>query len=279
MRTLSDALAWIGRSRTASGAISRLCVRYGRPTSLCRAFKIYCTFWPNLNGEAFGSYLTSRFLDPLDMPDELFAHFAQIDDDPEELMRGLAANFRLVDTHGKFDWKDKVILGFWTVTKHLLPPTLSKSHSGQAKFIPLCNIYFPGFPIVSIGFSPLYFRQFLDVPNTAFNFLTASARSFSGRRLIQDIQTHQRSLFFWTVNDEKNMDWCIRRKADGVVTDDIPKFLKTCETYHERKEPQWSLGGLTGLVVFNFWVLLFGLMFTRRYGSSVTKTMDTKKNR
>lgn len=46
--------------------------------------------------------------------------FSQIDDDPEEMMRRLAETLNQVDSGTKFAWKDKVVLGFWTVTTNTL---------------------------------------------------------------------------------------------------------------------------------------------------------------
>lgn len=47
----------------------------------------------------------------------------------------------------------------------------------------------------------------------------------------KDIKKAKRSLFLWTVNDEKTMKWSIRKEVDGVITDDPKKYLEVCESY------------------------------------------------
>ena len=139
----------------------------------------------------------------------------------------------------------------------------------QAKFIPLCNKYFPGFSILNIGFSVTYCRQFLSVPNSSFSMLQPSAVSPFGRRFVRELQTRQRQVYTWTVNDEKNMDWCIRRGVDGVITDNIPKFLEVCKGFDLEKKPGWSLKMVLGFAYFNFWIFLFSAVFMRRYGTCI----------
>jgi hypothetical protein len=68
-------------------------------------------------------------------------------------MRLIAKTLASVDP-GQRSWNEPVVLGIWA-----------------AKFLPLCPKYLPGFPISHIGFSTLYARQFLKVPNVSFNLL------------------------------------------------------------------------------------------------------------
>ena len=76
------------------------------------------------------------------------------------------------------------------------------------------------------------------------------------------------------------MEWCIRRGVDGVITDDIPKFVETCRRFEEEEREGgrgewyqwWSWQMLRGLVLFNFWVFLWSFVFRRRYGKSVIST-------
>ena len=149
----------------------------------------------------------------------------------------------------------------------------------QAKFIPLCNTYFPGFSIVNIGFSLTYSQQFLAVPESGFNVLQASFVSPYGRRFIRELHAHRRQTYSWTVNDEKNMDWCIRRGLDGIVTDDIPKLLDMCALFQVEKKHRWQVKMLLGFTYFNFWVYLFSTGFRSRYGTCIDRLPEVDKNK
>lgn len=149
----------------------------------------------------------------------------------------------------------------------------------QAKFVPLCAKYLPGFSMINVGFSITYCRQFLAVPNTGISLLQASAVSPYGRSFIRELQDARRQVYSWTVNDEKVMDWCIRRGLDGVVTDDIPKFLETCKGFDVQRKPRWTLKMVLGFLYFNFWIYLFGTVFLRRYGTSLERRAGKDKDK
>ena len=100
-----------------------------------------------------------------------------------------------------------------------------------------------------------------------------------GRKFIQEVQAHHRRIYSWTVMDEKNMDWCIRREMDGVIVENVPKFLEMCETYKEEQTYRWSLKLLLGFAYFNFWVYLFGVEFRRRYGSCIENRVEADKDK
>ncbi|KAI9654279.1 MAG: hypothetical protein M1831_005444 [Alyxoria varia] len=176
----------------------------------------------------------------------------KIDSDSEELMQRVASTFRRVDPGHGSRWQDK------------------------AKFIPLCSQYFPGFAITNIGFSTAYSSQIFDVTDTGFTVAQATIVSPSGRRFIQKAHRQDRSVYCWTVNDKKSMDWCVKNKLEGVVTDDIPSFLSFCETYNEEASHQWPRKLLLWLLYFNFWIFIFGIAFRQRYGSCI-KTGATSK--
>jgi phosphatidylglycerol phospholipase C len=99
--------------------------------------------------------------------------------------------------------------------------------------LPLCTKYLPGFPITHIGFSIEYARQFLKVPGVSFNMLQQIMVGPFGNSMLRDIRKAKRSIFLWTVNDEKVMKWSIRKEVDGVITDDPKKYLEVCRTYQE----------------------------------------------
>ena len=124
-----------------------------------------------------------------------------------------------------------------------------------------------------------YSRQFLTVPDTGFNMLQASLVSPCGRKFIREVQAHHRQIYSWTVIDEKSMDWCIRQGMDGIVVNDVPKFLEMCETYKEEKKYSWPLKMLLGFAYFNFWVYLFSAVFHRRYGTCIDRRVEADKDK
>ncbi|KAI9714786.1 MAG: hypothetical protein M1820_000075 [Bogoriella megaspora] len=186
----------------------------------------------------------------------------KFDDDSEELMRRLAETFDSVQAGRTSQWKDKVLLGCWT-----------------AKFMPLCSKYFPGFPIANIGFSMAYSSQFLAVPNAGFIMLQPSIVPPWGRSFTKKATAHGRQIYAWTVNDEKNIDWCIRRGVDGIVTDDAVKVIRMCEKFDENVKYRWTVSMLVGLIYFNFYAFLFGLIISSRYGLTVIRQSESKKSK
>ena len=100
----------------------------------------------------------------------------------------------------------------------------------------LCRKYLPGFPITYIGFSVLYARQFLKVPNVSFNMLQRALVGGCGTRFIKDARAAGRPVYVWTVNEEEAMEWSIEQDVDGVITDDPKLFLDVCDRYKSETE-------------------------------------------
>lgn len=75
------------------------------------------------------------------------------------------------------------------------------------------------------------------------------------------------------------MDWCIRRGMDGIITDNVPKFLEMCETYKEERRYRWSMNVLLGYIKLNFWIYLFGLAFRRRHGTCIDRQSAVDKDK
>ena len=100
-----------------------------------------------------------------------------------------------------------------------------------------------------------------------------------GRGFIQEVQAHRQQILSWTVNDEKNIDWCIRREMDGLITDNVPKALEMCETYREERRYYWSMHMVLGLLKLNFWIYLFGFVFRRRYGTCINGRDEVDKSK
>jgi hypothetical protein len=147
----------------------------------------------------------------------------------------------------------------------------------QEKYVPLCEDYFPGFSLVHIGFSVPYSRQFLAIENVGFNILQATLVSPFGRKFIRDAKAAERRVLSWTVNDEKNLDWCTRRKLDGVVTDDPKKFLELQNQFAESKQPPaWSVTQIPNLLRINIMIWIFTFIFGRKHGFGLDKRFTYK---
>ncbi|KAK1819952.1 hypothetical protein LTR12_005674 [Friedmanniomyces endolithicus] len=141
----------------------------------------------------------------------------KLDNDAETIMRLLGSTLASIAPSATTPWRQRVVLGIWA-----------------AKFLPLAQQYLPEFPVMHIGFSTSYARHFLKVPNIGFNMLLPILIAPGGRSFLRDVRKDHRQVLAWTVNAEDRMEWCIRRKLDGVITDDPEKFLRVCERYDER---------------------------------------------
>lgn len=98
----------------------------------------------------------------------------------------------------------------------------------QKYYIDLCRKYFPGFSVVNIGFLP-YAYKYLKEPDIDFNILQTTLVGPAGKHFIKKVKKLQRKLYVWTVNEEHWMKWSVRKKVDGVITDDPKLFLDVCE--------------------------------------------------
>ena len=134
-----------------------------------------------------------------------------------------------------------------------------------AKYLPLAHTHLPGFPISHIGFSTSYARQFFDMPNVSFNMLCPILQAPGGRKFIREVQALKRPIFAWTVNVEEKMEWCIRRKLDGVLTDDPKLFRQVCERYDD-KQPERRMPLKHFLAAVRIWLfaLLFGSLYRHK---------------
>lgn len=52
-----------------------------------------------------------------------------------------------------------------------------------------------------------------------------------GKLFMHKARKLKRKLYVWTVNEEHWMEWSIRKKVDGVITDDPKLFLEVCGRY------------------------------------------------
>ncbi|RMY70519.1 hypothetical protein D0863_05732 [Hortaea werneckii] len=163
----------------------------------------------------------------------------KLDNDADSIMRLIGKTIEEVKPAASRAWRERVVMGIWA-----------------AKYLPLAQKYVPGFPIMHIGFSTSYARHFFNVPNVGFNMLLPILIAPGGQQFLHDARgVHHRQVLTWTVNDEDRMEWCIRRKLNGVMTDDPPKFLKVCERFDER-EPEgiMPLTWRSYYDVFRLWI-------------------------
>ena len=142
----------------------------------------------------------------------------------------------------------------------------------------LCHKHLPGFPVTNVGFSPTYSRNFLTMPNTSFVMLYPTLVSPSGRKFIRTVKTQQRQIYAWTVNDEKGLDWCVKKGVDGIITDEVERFFAVCAASEEKASYRWSLALLVQFILVNFWVAVFDVIFPRRYGANIVQAGD-KENK
>jgi phosphatidylglycerol phospholipase C len=87
-----------------------------------------------------------------------------------------------------------------------------------------------------------------------------------GRKFLVDARKAQKPVLAWTVNETKKMEWCIRRRLDGVITDDPKLFLDVCKRYDDRVAEE-SFGFAMWIEVLRIWFLatLFGFLYRNRF--------------
>jgi phosphatidylglycerol phospholipase C len=188
----------------------------------------------------------------------------KLDNDADQIMRLLGDLLYKTPSTTNRNWKDRVVLGIWA-----------------AKFLPLCQRYLPDFPVSHIGFSISYARHFFKIPHVGFNMLLPTLVAPGGRRFLYDAQeVHHRKVLAWTVNQEDRMKWCIRRKLDGVITDDPPLFRKVCEEFDEKKsEPllPLSISGYWEIYRIWIWIYVAFLIWGKRFLPVASREMIRKQ--
>lgn len=192
----------------------------------------------------------------------------KLDNDPTDVMRLIATTIASVPPPPNRPWKNRILLGIWA-----------------AKYLSLCEDYLPGFPVSHIGFSTLYARRFLSVPNISFNMLHQVLHSPIGSRFICKAKSLNREIFAWTVNDENRMWWCIRKELDGVVTDDPKKFLEVCRDYEQPPlekdigtKERYAARDWANIVRIQVLVAVFVVLFSFKFGGTVEAKYVSKKS-
>lgn len=139
----------------------------------------------------------------------------KMDNDPNQVMTAIAATVHKVNSGGVSFWGRRIVLGCWAPS-----------------FIPLCEKYLPGFPIVCQGASIDHAKEFLKYENVGFNMLWPVMTSNRGKKFMEHIKDMGRDLFVWTINNQSTMKWAIQTKEiDGICTDDPVKFIKLRKEY------------------------------------------------
>jgi phosphatidylglycerol phospholipase C len=169
----------------------------------------------------------------------------KLDNDPATVMRLIASTLAASPPSAQKAWQERVVLGIWA-----------------AKYLPLAIEHLTGYPVMHIGFSVPYARHFLMVPNVGFNMLLPMLIAPGGRKFIRDVKNVNRQILAWTVNDVDRMQWCIRRKLDGVITDDPKKYLEICAQFNESTvEPTLPIGWRACLDVARIWLWITVMVF------------------
>ncbi|KAL7799089.1 PLC-like phosphodiesterase [Trichoderma ceciliae] len=87
----------------------------------------------------------------------------------------------------------------------------------KATFMKAALSHLPGFPLAHISISPFYSRHFLPIPNLAFNMFQLLLVGPLGKWFLNDAKRAARPVFAWTVNNEKWMEWCVRKNFSGAL--------------------------------------------------------------
>ncbi|OCT48479.1 Phosphatidylglycerol phospholipase C [Cladophialophora carrionii] len=187
----------------------------------------------------------------------------KMDNDSDDVMRLIAKTLASVHP-GARPWNNRVILGIWA-----------------AKYLPLCSKYLPGFPVSHIGFSTVYARQFLKVPNVSFSMLQKVLFGPFGSRFMRDVRRAHRPLYAWTVNDTNLMKWCIQHQLAGVVTDDPQRFRRICEGWDDQQEPPVRQTWFQWFYTIYVWILIavFSRPFRRKFPETVEQYIQKKNIR
>jgi len=146
----------------------------------------------------------------------------KLGNDADDIMRLVASTLSSNPPQASATWNERVVLGLW-----------------GAKYLSPAQQHLPGFPMMHIAFSATYARQFLAVANVGFSIMFYALLMPGGKQFLRDAQhVHKRKVLSWTINGEDHMKWCIRRGLDGVVTDEVEKYLDVAERFDEHREKE-----------------------------------------
>jgi phosphatidylglycerol phospholipase C len=84
----------------------------------------------------------------------------------------------------------------------------------------------------------------------------------------RSLREAKRSIFFWTVNDERWMKWSILKEVDGVITDDPKKFLKVCDG-SDGEEIHLPFKAWRFVIWLNIKCVFYSIIYWYRYGFKI----------
>lgn len=190
----------------------------------------------------------------------------KLDNDADDIMRLIASTIASVSPSPHRRWEERIVLGAWA-----------------AKYLPLALKYSPNFPVMHIGFKLSYARHFFSIDHIGFNMLLPILMAPGGKSFMRDCQEkYHRPLLAWTVNEIDKMEWCIRRKLDGVITDDPTMFLKVCDEHDEySKEPLIPVGFWSCIQLLRIYLMVACLffLFRRRLSPIASPALLPKNSR
>lgn len=190
----------------------------------------------------------------------------KLDNDADDIMRSIASTIASVSPSSKRRWEERIVLGIWA-----------------AKYLPLASEYLPNFPIMHIGFKLSYARHFFRIEHIGFNMLAPILMGPGGRAFIRDCQEkYHRPLLAWTVNEKDKMEWCIRRRLDGIITDDPSVFLEVCDEHDEySKEPLIPFSFRSCIQILRMYIMVSCLwwLFRKRFNPIANPALLPKEGR
>lgn len=152
-------------------------------------------------------------------------------------------------------WHSRIILGCWA-----------------AQFVPLYMKHLPEFPIALVCFDMSYARQFLRIPNVGFTINQKVLMGPLGRGFLEEAQAANRPVYLWTVNDANLMNWSLRKKVDGVITDNPVTFREISDSWTgDAPEERIQLRQKLEMWMASLMIVLFGWLYKRKYLPAVDK--------
>ncbi|KAK8162471.1 PLC-like phosphodiesterase [Phyllosticta citrichinensis] len=112
-------------------------------------------------------------------------------------------------------WNERMVLGIWA-----------------ANYLPFASQHLPHYPQTYISFSLPCANKFLhSLPHISFNLYAPILVGPFGSRFRSQARRQHRPVFDWTVNKEVLMRWSVAHGLDGVVTDEVERFLAVRERW------------------------------------------------
>ncbi|KAK7533508.1 glycerophosphoryl diester phosphodiesterase family protein [Phyllosticta citricarpa] len=113
-------------------------------------------------------------------------------------------------------WSQRIVLGIWAANY--------LTHAAQ---------HLPHYPQTYISFSLPCANKFLhSLPHISFNLYAPILIGPLGARFRAQARRQRRPVFDWTVNKEALMRWSVASGLDGVVTDEVEKFVAVRERWN-----------------------------------------------